>query len=392
MTNGWLRPCVLSLSLVAGAVQAQVYTGTLGGMPVVVDLDMTNPEQVSGRYFYEKYHRDLALSGTLADDQLTLNEGLDDTSDTPRPRLQLQHASDDGWEGQWQKSGGKALKVQLKPAQVPDTAAGADPFWVQLHDNAPYDYLRLLQLPLVNGKRDTFMGYPLQWRGEPNSKIQLFEVASGYPEPQLTRVNQALRARLWSEVVSYHECMLGSTRFGEGEYDQTVTPTFLSPAVVSVSVYTSYYCGGAHPDFGDAPINFDVNHGKPLSLEDVLWVGEGPAFHYDDREGAQQSEEADVDFDKFSNYREKSLAPWLVAQFKQLYPNEMKKPADENDCDYSDPQVWNFPTWHFTDKGIAFGPSFARVARMCEGTEWSVLPYGVIAQHPGGVKLALPAN
>lgn len=58
--------------------------------------------------------------------------------------------------------------------------------------------------------------------------------------------------------------------FGEDDYAQTVTPRLLTPTRVSVSVFTSYVCGGAHPDFGDAPINLDAQTATPLTLEDIL--------------------------------------------------------------------------------------------------------------------------
>jgi hypothetical protein len=396
MVNGRLRPWLLLLGLFCSGLSAaeinQVYTGTLGKMPIVLELQLDNPGEVSGRYFYTQYHRDLALGGTLEGDRLSLDEGQDDYQNTPRPKLNLTRDGVAGWKGQWLGPKGKALEVRLSSAQLPPVPAGADPFWARLRDRYPYEYLRLLQLPLADGKHQTFMGDELKWLREPESNITFFEILSGYSADQLARINPVLRARLWREVISYHECMLNSSRFGEGDFEQTVTPTFFSPAVVSVSVFTSFFCGGAHPDFGDEPLNLNVETGKALTLEDVLWLGEGQPFHYDRPDDGSEAAAGDVTFDTYSSYREKYFAPWLVQQFKTLYPEEMKKPADENDCDYSDPQIWNFPTWHFTDKGLYVGPSFARVMRACESPEWSVVPWSVIRQHPGGVKLELPQN
>ncbi|WP_249672219.1 hypothetical protein [Pseudomonas abieticivorans] len=393
MSHGRLRPWLLLLGLLCNRLYAadinQVYSGTLGAMPVVVELQLADPAQVSGRYFYVKYHRDLALSGALQNDELSLDEGQDDYQDTPRPKLNLTRDNAGGWQGQWLDPKGKVLAVKLHRAELPP-AGNADPFFVQLREHDPYEYLRLSQLPLAAGKAETFMGYGLKWQAETESKISLFEVTSGYPADALARVNPVLRARLWSEVISYQECMLNSSRFGEGDFEQTVTPTYFSPAVLSASVFTSYFCGGAHPDFGDNPINLNVNTGQALALEDVLWLGDGAPWHYDRPDGNGDAEDGSVTFDTYSAYREKYLAPFLVQQFQKLYPEEMKKPADENDCDYSDPQIWNFPSWHFTAKGIYFGPGFARVMRACESPEWSVLPWSVLGQHPGGVRLELP--
>ncbi len=65
----------------------------------------------------------------------------------------------------------------------------------------------------------------------------------------------------------------------------------------------------------------------------------------------------------------------------------MQPVAADDDCDYSDTEIWKFPSWYLTDKGLYLGPGFARVARACEYPEWSVLPYEVIRQQPGRVKL-----
>ncbi len=63
----------------------------------------------------------------------------------------------------------------------------------------------------------------------------------------------------------------------------------------------------------------------------------------------------------------------------------------DDECAYDDPSVWQFPSFYLTPKGIFFGPSYARAARVCEANdEWSVLPYARIVKHPGWVPLAFP--
>jgi len=282
-----------------------VFTGTLGKANVVVELDLNKPEEVTGRYFYQKHRLDLPLNGTLKDNELSLMEGTDDFDDTPRPTITLEHDEKGNWQGTWTDPKGISLPVMLTPAVLPDTADDSYPGSL-LHSD-PYEYLRLSGLTLVEGKRQDFMGYTLQWWSEPQSHISLFEVVSGYPQPQLTAINARLRTRLWQEVISWHACMLGATRFGEGDYSQTVTPTYLSPEVISISVFTNYDCGGAHPDFGEAPINLSAKTAEPLTLEDVLWIGEGKPFHYNEAEDRAAPASGDVDFDTFAAYREKNL-------------------------------------------------------------------------------------
>lgn len=392
LTQAFIFLCALSPFALQAGEAPQVFTGTLGKMPIVLELDMSDPMEVSGRYFYEKYHTDLALSGVLKGKSLILKEGLDDDSGKVLPEWHLRQNAQAGWQGDWKGPQGKTLKVELTEQQVTPPPAGAEAGWQAIYQKSTYDYLRLQGLSLQPDKIQTFMGYTLQWWTEPESKLSLFEITSGYTPEQSERLNQQLRARLWNEVVSYHACLLQGSRFG-ADFQQTVTPELLSPGVVSLSIFTSYNCGGAHPDFGNSPLNLDVNTGKPLSLEDVLWVGKGKAFHYDDREGLEGQDPSAVSFDTFSGYRSKQLAPWLVGQLQTLAPEEMKKPgAEDQDCDFNDAKIWDFPAWYFTPTGIYFGPSFPRVMRACESPEWSVVPYSVAKQHPGGVPLELPES
>ncbi|WP_085656018.1 hypothetical protein [Pseudomonas sp. B11(2017)] len=377
MFKGLLRPALAATALFAlmtaahAADTRQVFTGTLGKMPIVLEVNTTDAEQVSGRYFYEKYHRDLELGGTLQDGVLTLNEGNSRYSaeDKPLPTLTLTRAGN-GWQGEWQSPQGKKLPVRLTQAALPAPAPGALPYVAALPGSDPYEYLRLRGLTLKPVKKETFMGYDLQWWAEPESKISLFTVESGYAKEERQRINEHLLGRLWSEVSDYHRCMMDGGEYAE--FDQGAAPTFLSPEVVSLEISTGYNCGGAHPDFGSSPINLDVRTGELLKLKDVLWIGEpdSQATEYD---------------------QGKVMAPWLVKQFATLYPEEMKKPAeDDGECDYTDESVWGYSNWHFTAKGIYMGAYFARIQRNCDNPEWSVLPYSVVKQHPGVVKLQLP--
>ena len=378
--------CVISPALLA-AEGPQVYSGMLGKMAIVVELDLRDPEQVVGRYFYRKHHHDLALEGRLQDQRLSLVEGRDRYDDAPRPELRLQR-SPHGWQGEWVGPQGKRLAVKLTQPTIEEPPAGAEPFWYRLYEESPYEFLRLKELPLQPGKRQDFMGHELQWWTETVSGLAMFEVLSGYPQAQLDSINQQLRARLREEVIDYHACKLGAgdTRT---EFLQTVKPRLLSADVVSLSIFTSYDCGGAHPDFGDAPLTLDVHSGEPLGLEDLLWVGDGPAFHYRETREHKPDEDS-VSFEVFSKYRNQYFAPWLVSQWRQIVPDMLPEPADDLECNYADPNIWDFPSWYLSAEGIVFDPIFPRVARACEGPEWSVLPYALVRKHPGRLRLALP--
>lgn len=361
----------------------QVYTGTLGKMPIVLEVDASGSE---GRYFYQKYRKDLVLSGAKEGETLVLEEGdqrYGEQKSFPIIRLRLK---DNGWSGEWTSPKGKVLKVDLQLASLPQVPADTLPYLVVLHDKAPYEYLRLQGVKLKQGKTETFMGYTLQWWSEPQSKVAMFEVVSGYSTEELQRINQQLMGRLWQEVVGYYGCF---ANYADAYYAQTSQPLWMTPSVMSVRISTEYFCGGAYPDQVNDLLNLDSKTGKTLTLEDVLWVGQGKPLHYEENYDAYIS--SSESFAAYSDYRNKELAPWLVTQLLKLYPDEMTAtPEADNDCGYAEDDRWRFPSWHFTKQGIKLDPSFPHVAAVCGNVGWGELPYSLIKQHPGGVALELP--
>lgn len=366
----------------------RVFTGTLGKMPIVVELNITQQDEVTGRYFYEKYHRDLPLSGALQNSTLTLTEGNNRYGDDkPLSTLELEETGS-GWQGEWKSPQGKKLPVKLIEARLTAPTSSTLPFIAALPYSEPYEYLRLQGLKLKPAKKENFMGYDLQWWTEPETKISLFSVESGLSKDDQQRVNQQLLGRLWNEVISYHGCQLQG---GENvEFMQQVQPKMISPAVVSLNISTSYYCGGAHPDFGDSPLNIDAKTGHPLSLEDVLWVGEGKPLLHAERDSLGDEPLSKDESNARYQYVSKELVPWVIKQFTALYPTEMKTPTGDDDCNFQDESIWGTSPWYFTEKGLYLGAYFARVQRSCDRPDWSILPYSLVKQHPGAVKLQLP--
>ena len=86
-------------------------------------------------------------------------------------------------------------------------------------------------------------------------------------------------------------------------------------------------------------------------------------------------------------YRNDVLAPWVVRQLSRLYPAQMAAPKSADDCNYRDPDVWNFPAWYVTPKGIHLAAYFARVQRVCDDPDWAVLPWSLVDAHRGPVRL-----
>ena len=391
------RPCAALLGgllLVAlGNTHAtdgeQVYTGTLGKQTIVMGLTLSD-EDAPARYFYQRHHLDIPLfAGKLGKTHLELIEGVDESA--PRPVITLDRQANGSWQGIWRGTDGKTLPLSLHPATPTPPASDAVPYLHKLYRDDPYGYLRLADLKLQAGRKQTVMGHHLQWWQQPAAKLAMFEILDGYPEAERLRINTLLRNRLWQETDAYFECM-GSARGTDlADFEQTVTPELFTPHLISVTVHTDYSCGGAHPDFDTAGINLDAHTGKPIALEDLLWLGKGKPLHViglaDD---PAQTPNAQAN-DALAAYQEKTLAPWLLAQFNRLYPTLMQPTDSEDECNYNDVEFWQYGNWHLTPAGVFFGPSFPRAARACEASDdWSIVPWALVRKHPGPLGNAIP--
>lgn len=375
----WTGAALSLLAWLPLSAYAALLSGQVGKADIVMEFDDNDPAQVEGRYFYRQYHKDIALSGTVKNHQLTLYENVPYAEKpTSQPRLQLTKNRQGGWQGHWIGKDGKLIPVSLSNASIPGSTANEPAIFGELRRSSPYDLLRLTGLKLRQDKTDRFMGYAMQWQVEPSSGMRLFHITSGYPADSLKQINQVLDNRLWQSVNDFYQCMSYATRSAGYDHDQTVTPSFFNPQVVSVSVFTSYYCGGAHPDFSDNPINLDVATGKTLQLEDIFWLGKGTPPKDNDADKAAQ--------EALQSYRETQLAPWLAKTFTQLY----SKQFGDNDCDYSNAEYWTFPNWRLTEKGLYISPSYPRAARVCEYPDWPIVPYKLVNQHRGPTKIRLP--
>lgn len=362
----------LALLLITGVAHAEklLLEGTLGQARVVVEVDPTANDESYGRYFYDRYRRDLRLSGPAQPgDRLKLEEGAP-WQDGPKASWVLTRGQYGSWTGTW-SGAGKTLPLALAPLQLEPPDA-TDRYRQTLRQDDPYEYRRLQGLTLEQGERQTFMGRGLRWWREPVSGMRLFTV-----EGASEAANAVLRERLWAEVDAHLSC-IGP----DGEHRLQVTPQLLSERVLSVNLFSQYSCSGAaHPDFGSAPLTLDLQTGQELALEDFLWLGHGQPIRPQPEDRYSQA---------LADYREQTLAPWVIRLFTRLYPPLMQEPADGEGCDYRSADVWQFAPWYLTSKGLYLGPTFFRAARNCDEPGGTLVPYAEVRKHPGPLAGLLP--
>lgn len=336
------------LLFVASIIYAQTtyqLEGTIGKSPVYMSLSIyppssTNSEtRIMGTYYYKKSLKDIFIDGRIEDNDyiLSVEDGLDEIAESFRLAKKV-----NSFKGTWTNKNGKTLSVNLKPisrAQGNNQYDNID-IMSDLKANNLYDYVRLSNIQL---KRDTVVSIgdkSFVWFSEEHCQAPFFRLGNGFTNQQRQIVNPILDKVHLRNILDQLQCTSRWYYNNDGAgIDYNVSVDYIDDNLLGFQIFASYYCGGAHPDFGGMGYLLDLNNGASYSLSDV----------YD-------------------------LTPAIISKLlTERY--HFEKPIDEDDdpCDYTDLSVWEFYSWSVNNEGISFTPSFPRVYRSCEDSFF--LPY-----------------
>ncbi len=385
MRTRWIWPVLIFLLLGRTGVAKEgsvVLVGTIGNLPIAMEINCSNT-RCDGRYFYLSKLHDIACEGLPDGDSLTMEVRewtSKEKSETTVETFALASDPDGSYHGTWTGKSGPRLPVTLHPL---DVSKLVNPYrglsrLDSLQVSNPLDYYRITKLTLKKDSITTCQGHRLQWYGAKQSSVVLFEVLNGYGAMALKKINDTLKSAFFEQVNDELSCTYGSDPY-KGDFEESASPVFFSEHVMSASVFSNTFCGGAHPDWGTIYYNFNARTGDQLQLEDVaLFAGPDPgrtATH------------------KWFAYRD-SVGETLVDILSTLYPKEMGETEDTDtidDCDYSMPEQWAFAEWFFTSKGIFLSPDIPHVAAPCRDPSFPLIPYQILKKYRNPkVKLILP--
>ncbi len=352
-----------------------LFEGKIDKYPVVMEMSFYDTS-CTIKYFYLNRRKDINLDGVISADGEIRAESFYTGDETTAKELINLRKTASGYAGSW-ISGNKKLPMSLIKASVDKykNPHGSLPGIEALKKEDAYSYIKILGLSFTRDTSAQKGTQQLEWYKEKYSGIIMPRLKSGYQPAVLKKINSVLLEKHLLESNNFLDC--SADRYGE--YELSVDETFIHRNVFSININVGYYCGGAHPDFGSEGLNFNGQTGDLLKLDDVIWFGKTKP----------PAEESNDWFD----YRNKVFAPKIVELLTKIYPTEMKRPAgtDDDQCDYADPEAWDFPNWHFTEKGLYLGAYFARVARVCDSPGWSVIPYKILKSYLNPVdKFRLP--
>lgn len=363
-----------------GAFASVLYTlqGTVGKSKIcmkfedyTMDYPKDEPRIVDVRYFYQSSLKDIVLEGVRNKNTFVFYFGKHDSGFEEKFTLTKANGI---FKGTWENAKGKKLPVSLAPIKPENNPNPYNhiPLVEKYRKTDLYEYVRSGLVQFQDDSTSTFTGKTLRWVHEKHGATFGFYLGSDFDPAVQKRINPKLEAILFQNVMDQLGCSSGFDYSSGNNIEYDVTPNFLNKNLLSFTIWSSYYCGGAHPDFGKMGYLFDLNNGKEYDLEDVL-VFDPSVAKYEEN-GSSES------FNRFTTYRTDYFAPKLIELLltnKQIHPADPEgNPDEEDSCNelYLDPQSWTFASWEFTGKGIVFYASVFRAARACE-TEGFTIPF-----------------
>jgi|GEM_PF-1304776 len=365
MKNGLILWLLFFLAGHTWAKQADlVFSGTIGKYPIVMKITLDDSE-CGGEYFYESSKRDIEIVGVkkggsyyLVNLRRNYDRGTDDTTES----FALTAAGNGKLKGTWTQRN-KKMDVVLRPL---DVAAIVHPYASYTavkaqKRNDPYAYKRSSLYAIVRDSSVQKGSFKLDYFHVDKTGVHMFTIAAGLDAAAAAKINEQLKDVLITFADAAYSCTAPD---GSGSFDFDITGCFLTPQLVSVIYHLGYDCGGVHPDDAEEALNFNAVTGEALELEDVLHLAGPPPT---DKNGSD-----------FAAYRDDVYVPKLMALLKKLFPKFM---VSKDNCDYATPEVWTFPKWYFTQKGIQIDPDFPHVSAECGYPDWSEIPYSELRKY-----------
>jgi hypothetical protein len=304
------------------------------------------------RYFYKNSLKDIVLTGEKTENNFVFKF---ESNDKIIEKFELTLSQNDAFDGFWFDEKGSKLPVSLKPFNknaflLKEKNSG----FLKNFKNNEYDFLKASMVHFKADSTTVYKGKTIEWFSEKHCKARFFRLGKGFSETVKNKINPILNLYHYNNVLAQFDCS-SQFDYNTGEnIEYLISINYLDSNLLGFYDFSAYDCGGAHPDFGGQGTLLDLKSGKSYSIDDIL--------AFDKTVGADMEK----NFDAFSKYRNTYFAPKIYALINKTEHFKKPKNNDDEGCDYTDLEFWNFPSWSFTEKGIEFTPIFFRAARSCE--------------------------
>lgn len=324
------------------------------------------PKILDVRYYYFSSLKDIVLEGRRNKNQFTFL--FNEEGGKFDEKFVLTKDAKGVFKGNWIHKFGKKLAVVLKPILV---TAIKNPYkfipFIAVYKNTdPYEYMRSSKLTFKTDSISSYKGQTLRWVTETHGKCPGFYLDSSFSDATQQLINKKLEAINVENAMNQLSCATQWDYSDGGGIEMSFTLNYLDENLFSFSIWKSWFCGGAHPDFGFDSYLMDLHTGHEYALEELI------AF---DKSVVIYDEKAD-NFTEYVAYQRDYFAPKILALLKEQGSVYADYNSEEDPCMelYNDPESWTFANWEFTEDGLRISCSVARAARACE-TESFTIPF-----------------
>ncbi|MBP1224213.1 hypothetical protein [Flavobacterium sp. 1355] len=306
-----------------------------------------NETSLNAVYFYRNSLKDIKLEGKLKDgNNFTF---YFKPGDIITEKFYLKK-SGNNFDGFWYDAKEKQLAVHLEPVNFDNYKSNI----TIRFDDERLNLVKYKFLEFKKQKTTIYNNKEIIWYSEKHCSSDFFRLGNNFSEKNKAVINPVLEEIHIQNTLNQLSCS-SSFEYSNGQgIEGSTSIKFLNANLLGFEIFSSYYCGGAHPDFGGSGYLIDLNSGKNYEIDDII------AF---DKSATTEKES---DFSAFSKYRSTYFAPKLLAVLNSQEHFEKPKNTDDDPCDYTNEEYWDFPSWSYTEKGIEFTPIFYRAARSCE--------------------------
>lgn len=335
--------CVFSIFTFA---ETEYYEGKIANSKIYLSFEIDDEDNTFlGKYFYEKSLKNIKLEGIKNKNQITLifnSEIIDGKFDEKFTLTKIKT----GYKGFWLHKSGKKLAVSLTKIDFSKYNTNSN---FELNDELDKVKLQFLEL-----KEDSISEYKdinIHWISEKHCVAPFFRISSKIKKYH--ELNRYLEKEQLQMIIAQLGCSSSFT-YSNGEGIEFSTEiSYLETNLMGFTIHKSWFCGGAHPDFGSTGYLIDLNTVEFYELDDIIAFDKSVTKYKEDN------------FDAYSEYRATYFAPKIYELINEK--EHFVKTNDEDDtCDYTDLSNWQFVEWKYTEKGIEITPYFYRAARSCQ--------------------------
>lgn len=320
--------------------------GKLGKSTIYVSIQDYDTK-LECRYFYQNSLKDIVLRGNRKNSVFEV-AFKDLSTEKIIEKFELTLMKNGHFKGFWMSEKGKKIAVELLPINFSNYSKPSFNFFNEI------DRIKLSHIIFKQDSTSNYKGKEIVWYSETHCKSPFFRLGEHFSEKTKSILNPILNQIHIENTLSQLSC---STQFDYSEgngIEHDISINFLNENLLGFEVFSYWDCGGAHPDFGGNGYLIDLNNGKQYEIDDII------AFD------SSVTTEEKSSFQAFSNYRTNFFAPKLLALINETEHFIKPDENSEENCDYTETEYWDFPSWSITEKGILFTPYFYRAARSCE--------------------------